>query len=1090
LLSAYCENCDDEPTGNDIRTAHIFALYNDQNEVTNWEYDNSDHIIPISQVDGNYPVLTVADLNNDGTLEVCIADEGKVYVWKADGNLFNENYPIEVDNLECPGIAPLVANVDNDPENELIIASHSAFHEDYIYAFNLDGSLVEGFPLLTDGLKTTPAIGDINHDGLNEIVAVYGGYVNVWKTEGETGHDEWPLYRQNTFNNAAYEEPACEYDPNDPLVYEEENNQINWDGYNVLTSDLIIPDGEILIIEGRVAMPDGAKIIVQQGGRLEVTGGVITSACSGFWKGIEVWGYSDKSQLDEAFPPGVIILSDNAKVENAECAIATIKIVNNQADYDCTGGIVIAKHTTFLNNIYGVMFYDYTNFIPVPPYTEINNRSYFEVCDFLTNGDLAIPGCTPKAFLWMNNVFGISLYGNYFVNSTGNKWSWYDRGIGIETYFSVYTIDEGCMTNNIPCDDIRKSYFNNLYYGIRSSGNGMPNRAISVAHSIFDLNQHGIFISTMDNAHVLFNTFTIAKRANDIDPYNYGLYVEYSTGYSIEENSFSEKSLGFFNNIGMYINNSGRDPNEVYKNNFKNLEYGIVAYGQNRDEEGAGLCLKCNNFETCKNDIHVIPEKDEQGNWLRGRPQGIAFSQGTGGSDTSPAGNTFTDVEELPTTFNYFNHENCNLIDYHYHQTYPDPLIIKPDPRSELMVHLTEEIANFQDEDHACPSNFGGGSLNLNLERNTINSENEQVIIYSDSIQALKDGGDTYSLNFDVFTSTTDEAYDIRQQLLDESPYLSDTVIKSAIYKENVLPNAMIRDVLVANPQSAKSSEILDKVDERIEPMPEEMMEDILEGRTIKGDLEILEDQLAAHQTAKYSSLRKLESNYKQDTLDFQGSQDSLISLWESLPDPSIQYKLTLFYLNQGDSLNCFSTLNLIPQLNNLSSEELAEFTRYTEFINLIWPLRNNDVIIDSLRINQLFILSQSESVPGTMARNFLVANEFMDYIEPIYLSDELKSTSIIPERPKNNADKNHRLKVFPNPAKDYIIVSYDLSDLAGNVTLRIYSTEGKPLFQYNIGGVENQIIISTESLSSSQYFIQLLNGIYVIESINFIISK
>ncbi len=142
--------------------------------------------------------------------------------------------------------------------------------------------------------------------------------------------------------------------------------------------------------------------------------------------------------------------------------------------------------------------------------------------------------------------------------------------------------------------------------------------------------------------------------------------------------------------------------------------------------------------------------------------------------------------------------------------------------------------------------------------------------------------------------------------------------MKSAILKENVLPNAMIRDVLVANPQSAKSSEIIDKVDERIDPMPEEMM--VLEGRNIKGALEILEDSLALHMTSKYKSLHKLESYYKNDTLDISGSKDSLICIWSQETDPSILYKLAFLYLYNNDSSNCFSTLDLIPQQTNLSS--------------------------------------------------------------------------------------------------------------------------------------------------------------------------
>ena len=163
------------------------------------------------------------------------------------------------------------------------------------------------------------------------------------------------------------------------------------------------------------------------------------------------------------------------------------------------------------------------------------------------------------------------------------------------------------------------------------------------------------------------------------------------------------------------------------------------------------------------------------------------------------------------------------------------------------------------------------------VEKSTLSSELTTINAYTDTLDILTDGGDTELLNSDITFSMPDEAMELRQQLLDASPYLSDTAMKNAINKENVLPNIMIRDILVANPQSSKTPDVINEIDNRIITMPDYLMAEIMNGQSITGTAEILEQQLVFHKKIYDKSLRKLEKYYLTDTANLSSGYDSLL---------------------------------------------------------------------------------------------------------------------------------------------------------------------------------------------------------------------
>lgn len=107
------------------------------------------------------------------------------------------------------------------------------------------------------------------------------------------------------------------------------------------------------------------------------------------------------------------------------------------------------------------------------------------------------------------------------------------------------------------------------------------------------------------------------------------------------------------------------------------------------------------------------------------------------------------------------------------------------------------------------------------------------------------DQGNTDLLENIVFSSTPDEAYSVYQELMQTGSFVSNDVLSAAIDKEDVLNEAMIRDVMVSNPHAAKSPELMDLVGNRENQLPEFMMAQIEEGFNILSAKESLELQIS-----------------------------------------------------------------------------------------------------------------------------------------------------------------------------------------------------------------------------------------------------
>lgn len=147
----------------------------------------------------NWPIQLVGNssrggiycnLDEDIDLEIVYNVEQQVYAWNLDGSVV-DGWPVTVQLF--PDGAPAFGDIDGDGEGEIVVSTRSAgtANSGFLHAYHKDGSNVDGFPVtLVGGTTKTPVLADLNGDDIYEIIleerAWPDGYVGVYSGDGTT----------------------------------------------------------------------------------------------------------------------------------------------------------------------------------------------------------------------------------------------------------------------------------------------------------------------------------------------------------------------------------------------------------------------------------------------------------------------------------------------------------------------------------------------------------------------------------------------------------------------------------------------------------------------------------------------------------------------------------------------------------------------------------------------------------------------------------------------------------------------------------------------------------------------------------------
>lgn len=156
----------------------------------------------------------VADLNNDGQLEIIVASyDGWIRAYKADRTvLWAFDY---TQGAVLFATEPVIGDVDGDDALEVVFSTYVPIQDNDwdgpvgVWGLESDGTVMQGFPLplSTPGARGSPALADLDRDGdLEILVAARTGEVFVWDTTTPYTPAQlpWPTGRHDLRRSGTY----------------------------------------------------------------------------------------------------------------------------------------------------------------------------------------------------------------------------------------------------------------------------------------------------------------------------------------------------------------------------------------------------------------------------------------------------------------------------------------------------------------------------------------------------------------------------------------------------------------------------------------------------------------------------------------------------------------------------------------------------------------------------------------------------------------------------------------------------------------------------------------------------------------------
>jgi len=908
------------------------------------------------------------------------------------------------------------------------------------------------------------------------------------------------------------------------------NNSID---YPILTDNITIKQGGVLTVNSTVNIAKHGSIVIEKGGKLivdgvnslvsntkrnreyllfkNVTDGYYTED-DNMWQGIIVQGEEGSAQTPET-NQGVLEMRNGATIENAEIGIT----VGQQAGTSSRGGgIIKIVGANFINNQRDIIMYPYEIWSSVTA-KPIPQESYIKLSTFESDENIILDNFLygKMQSIGLSGITEIEIQGNTFINNDSNLNLW-ERGIAISAVNSSINVEHYCDPQIYPCTNVPNT-FTNLTYGI-SAYNGLNSEnLIKISKNNFINTYRAILLSGTKGAEVLLNNIELGDELE-----SYGIYLKGGKGFRVEENTIwrpaSNGAAVSQGARGIIVHKTGAVNNQIYKNTLTNLFVSDQAqcynsgtdlppwYGGNNSGAATGLKFFCNTSQTSSTSYdmwmggmgYCIPNISSL---IGAHRFGIAKFQKNKVFDPiqnidvfTPAGNQFsTSHSSLPSTAVVdFDNGDAGWLEYSWADLDSTAGSLRWEPTKKDNVTNQEIQVNFD----VCPSKIttgGNGNDPTELYRLLGNAQIE----LNSSIVLLKIWENGGNINLDEYVETILpwDVYREYNDLMSISPYLSEGVMIGVIGNSAFTP-LMIKLLMIANPHLMHSGAVLYELEIRIPTFPQSYFDEILSQPDASSQLATLEGNVATDNHLVSMLGEDIKRQYREDNTN-SWAKDSLIAFASRRPGLYDKYELATIYLSYGQYTNMQTVLNYIDNNFEKSDDMQSDYRSFVGIMNIAKAMQRENLYEKGLNTNQrdslITILDDDRPIVAPIALALLKRdNPNYVYNELVYNVSQSSPRLAAPQYVDNGIDDNKEFKLYPNPALDYVTLSYNCR--FSNLTYSIIDISGREIKVGILETIEtiesNEVLIDLTGIHPSvYYFVVKTNGISLYSE-KFIIAK